>query len=308
MFNNTLLIVNPTARNNKAAEVAAKAVVKLKETLAQEPNNPTLEVIHTISEKDGTTIAYEMGSLFQTVIVLGGDGIVHESVNGLMKLPKEQRPVLGVIPCGNGDDFARSLSMSRNPKESLEQLFQTKEKTIDIVKVNDVYCAETISFGLDAAIALETMELRKKTGRSGTILYLQAGINQLTNHLDTHKARVSFDNKDAQELSFYLLAIQNGKTYGGGFSICPKAKLDDGYLDICYAIPPLSTFQATKTFLKAKNGGHVNHPQVRFERAKKISIEFDHVPPTQIDGEAFSFSSLDIKIQEKALTVLANES
>ena len=232
---------------------------------------------------------------------------MHEVVNGLMLLPKEDRPTLGIVPCGNGDDFARSINMSRKPKESLQELLIAQPTSIDIIKVNDTYCDETISFGLDAAIALQTMELRKKTGRTGTSLYLQAGLNQLKNHLDVHTATVSFDNEKAEELSFYLMAIQNGKTYGGGFNICPKAELDDGYLDICYALPPLTTLQATTTFLKAKNGGHIDHPHVRFKRAKKVSLEFRIAPPTQIDGEAFSATKIDIELEEKALRVLMNK-
>ena len=307
MFGNTLLIINPTARNNKATAVAAKAVNEIKQALDKEPSSPTFEVCHTVYAKEGTALARQKGANFQTVIVLGGDGIVHEVVNGLMLLPKEDRPILGIIPCGNGDDFARSINMSRKPKESLQELLIAQPTSIDIVKVNDTYCDETISFGLDAAIALQTMELRKKTGRTGTSLYLQAGFNQLKNQLDVHTATVSFDDEKAEELSFYLMAIQNGKTYGGGFKICPKAELDDGYLDICYALPPLTTLQATTTFLKAKNGGHINHPHVRFKRAKKVSLEFRIAPPTQIDGEAFSATKIDIELEEKALRILMNE-
>ena len=307
MFGNTLLIVNPTARNNKAIAVAAKAVTELKYFLDKEPVRPAFEVCHTVCEKDGITIAYEKGACFDTVLVLGGDGIVHEVINGLMMLPDHQRPTLGVIPCGNGDDFARSIHMSRNPRISLTEIFNTTPKKIDIAKVNDIYCAETISFGLDAAIALQTMELRKKTGRIGTSLYLQAGLDQLTHHLDVHKATVQFDNEEPKDLEFYLMAVQNGKTYGGGFSICPQAELDDGYLDICYAVPPLTTLQATTTFLKAKHGGHVHHPQMRFKKAKKVSLEFHLAPPTQIDGEAFSSQMINITLEEKALTVLVND-
>lgn len=304
MFGNTLLVINPTARSHKAAEAGARASVAIKHALSNEPGSPLFEISHTVSKDDGRNTIAHRGKNFSTVIVVGGDGIVHEAINGIMQISKEARPTLGVIPCGNGDDFARSLSLNRSPDISIPQLFKEKPKTIDLIKANDRYYAQTLSFGLDAAIALETMHLRKKTNRTGTSLYLQAGIDQLLNYLETYTAHIQIDNEKPEELEFYLLAIQNGPTYGGGFTICPEADLSDGYLDICYAIPPLNTFKATKLFLKAKNGKHTKNPNIRFRKAKKVQIDFSSHIPTQIDGEEYNDTSIAVSVEKDALQIL----
>lgn len=146
------------------------------------------------------------------MVALGGDGIVNEVANGLMQISRAERPAFALIPCGNGDDFARTIGMSRNPTESLQQ-FASKNLhavKIDVPRVNGTWYLETLSFGLDAAIALGTAELRKKTHRTGTSLYLQCGIDQLVNHREIRHARLSLDGAEAFPIEFYLLAVQNG--------------------------------------------------------------------------------------------------
>lgn len=305
MFGKTLVIINPTARSGKATEIAAKASVRFSELLEQETENPELTLYHTVSEKDATRAARELGSLYNTIIAIGGDGVVHEVANGLMQLPAEARPQFGIIPCGNGDDFARSLMIDRNPVKSLEQIASAHIQNIDVGKVNDEFYLETLSFGLDAAIALETMDLRKKTGRTGTSLYLQCGINQLFNHLDIHTCTMKLDDKEPEMVQSYLLAVQNGITYGGGFKISPDAKLDDGLFNICYVKPPLSSMKATVLFLSAKNGGHVGHPQIVSTTASKVSLDFKNPVPAQVDGEPIYGTHFDVSLIPGALKVLS---
>ena len=263
MFGRTLVIVNPAARSGKAAEVAAHATLVFDRIQKRQSQQKKLTFRYTVGPKDATQIAKCEGSNYDTLVALGGDGMINEVVNGLMDLPINQRPALALIPCGNGDDFARTIKMSRKPNESLKQ-FESLALTptsIDVGRANDIWFLETLSFGLDAAIALGTADLRKKTKRTGTSLYLQCGIDQLVNHREIRHATLTLDDNKPQQLGFYLLAIQNGVSYGGGFKICPKANLTDGLFDICYATPTLSASEAIKLLLKAKNGKHTEAPQ-----------------------------------------------
>ena len=107
------------------------------------------------------------------------------------------------------------------------------------------------------------------------------------------------------QLSFYLLAIQNGISYGGGFKICPKASLTDGLLDICFATPTLSASEAIRLLLRAKNGNHTKHPNLTFSKARRAHLTLPSEIPTQIDGEEFLSTEYDIALHPKQLTIVA---
>ena len=306
MFGRTLVIVNPAARSGKAAEVAAHATLVFDRIQKRQSRQKKLTFRYTVGPKDATQIAKCEGASYDTVIALGGDGLINEVANGLMSLPINQRPTLALIPCGNGDDFARTIKMSRKPNESLKQIesLALTPTSIDVGRANDIWFLETLSFGLDAAIALGTADLRKKTKRTGTSLYLQCGIDQLVNHREIRHATLTLDDNKPQQLGFYLLAIQNGVSYGGGFKICPQASLSDGLFDICYATPTLSASEAIKLLLKAKNGKHTEHPNLTFAKAYRAHLSLPSKVPTQIDGEKFLATEFEIALHPKQLTVL----
>lgn len=241
MFGTTLVVVNPVARSGKAAQAAA-AVAHSLGILKDEGKVTSIDMRYTVAPRDGERIAAREGKCYDTVVAVGGDGVASEVVNGLMSLPAEARPRIALVPCGNGDDFGRSLGMERKPQKSVEQLSSgsLRRAWIDVVRVNERWCAETLSFGLDAAIALQTTKLRTETNRTGTSLYLQAALDQVKNHRQARTMTLRLDGNESFSVDAYLLAVQNGPTYGGGFALCADAKLDDGALDICYATPTLS--------------------------------------------------------------------
>jgi diacylglycerol kinase family enzyme len=169
---------------------------------------------------------------------------------------------------------------------------------------NGEYFDETLSFGLDAGIALGTVDLRTRIHMGGTPLYLASGVNQLLFHLDSYHFQATLDGGREIGGETPMIAVQLGPTYGGGFRICPDAKLDDGLFDLCWA-DTASLPRAISIFLRAKNGKHVNCPEIHFERASSIHLEFDRRPPVQMDGEAHIAESYDIRLHPHALEVLA---
>lgn len=242
---------------------------------------------------------------YATVIALGGDGIVHEVVNGLMRLASDDRPRFGLIPVGSGNDYARTLGMSSSIPDAVVQFLDAPEIPVDIGCCNGEHFAETLSFGLDAAIALDTVERRKRTGQQGTILYLMSGIDQLLHHLDTFEFQAVLDGERRIAGPVHMMAVQIGPTYGGGFRICPEADPADGLFDICYAIAPMSVPEATFKFLRAKDAHHTKFKNIHFERAESIELSFDVRPPCQIDGEPHIADSYSIHLEHRALRVLA---
>ena len=295
-----LAIVNPAARNGDGARAAA-----FLRYVAGDPESPfeSLDAKTTRHSGHATEIAAQAGD-YDCVLACGGDGVVHEVVAGLMSLPRSLRPALALIPCGNGNDYARTLGMDFCMDNAFAQLSSASLHGVDVGVCNGEYFVETLSFGLDAAIALGTHERRRRTGRSGTRLFVEEGINQLAFHRDAYAYKCIVDGAQAKEGSMHLLAVQIGPTYGGGFRICPNADPSDGMLDCCVAKAPLSMMRAAYLFAKAKDGKHVKQTGVfDFFGAKSLSLEFDKEPPAQIDGEAIRAKSFDISVIPFALEV-----
>lgn len=301
---NVTLLANPAAQNGNGMKHAQHAYELLKGKLGED----NVSLVLTARPKQAVDLASQLGGLCDTLVVLGGDGIIHEAVNGLMRIPREERPLLGLLPAGSGNDYAKSLGISFKVPQALNQLLEGTERVVDVGLCNGEYFTETLSFGLDAAIALDTMDRRKKTGAKGTRLYLEAGLNQLLNHLDTHS--FEFEYVDSQGVAHrregksHIFAIQNGPTYGGGFKVAPDARLEDGLLDVCIAHAPLSVAKATGIFLLAKEGKHTGFKCIESFRCSSMKVKFSAAPPSQIDGEQLEGCEFDVSVQHEALRVV----
>lgn len=296
-----LFLANPAAQRGNGAQMANTAHELLVEWLGGD------SVDFMLTEHRGHAAdlaAKAAANRYSTLIALGGDGLVHEVVNGIMRLPREERPVFGLVPAGSGNDFGRTLGMSDCIPDAIVQFLDAQERAFDVGRCNDEYFAETLSFGLDAAIAIDTVQRRERTGEQGVRLYFRSGIDQLLHHLDPYRFTAVLDGERELLGTMLMFAVQNGPTYGGGFHICPNADPTDGVLDICYAEAPMSVPVATFKFLRAKDGKHVNYKGIRFERVSRMDLSFDAPPPCQIDGELYSADSYSISLERRAIDVL----
>lgn len=297
----TLLVANPAAQRGNGLEASRIAYGLFVEWLGED--NVDLQL--TERPNHAAELAEAARGTYATVIALGGDGVIHEAINGLMRIPADERPRFGLIPVGSGNDYARTVGMSESVVEAVTQFLDAGEVALDIGCCNGEHFAETLSFGLDAAIALDTVERRKRTGEQGTILYLKSGLDQLLHHLDTFTFDAVLDGERHLSAPIHMFTIQIGQTYGGGFRICPDADPTDGIFDLCYAAAPMSVPEATFKFLRAKDAHHTKFKNIFFERASAIELSFDRRPPCQIDGEAHIADSYSISIDKQALRVIS---
>ncbi len=296
----TLAIVNPAARNGDGARGAA-----FLRYAAGSPQAPFSSIdIETTRQAGHATNLAAAAALYDCVLAVGGDGVVHEVLAGLMSIPRADRPAFALIPCGNGNDYARTLGMSFSMERALTQLASAQRIPADVGVCNGEYFAETLSFGLDAAIALGTYERRKRTGHEGTRLFIEEGANQLAFHRDVYSYRAVVDGSAPKQGLMHLMAVQMGPSYGGGFKVCPHADPCDGELDCCIAKAPLGMLKAAYLFARAKDGKHVKRTDAfDFFGAKSLRLEFDREPPAQIDGEPLHGTEFDIAVVPGALDV-----
>lgn len=318
------VIANPVAQNGACAKIAERISARL----AEELGAADCELVFTDFAGHATEIAAERAEHAGTVVVIGGDGAVHETANGLMRVDPAHRPKMAVVPVGSGNDYALTLGMSSDPDKALKQILWCDTEMMDVGCANGEFFVETLSFGLDAAIALATVEARKKTGRKGTMLYLESGIDQLLHHLTSYEFEATLCLPDAHEVAkddakalrldrtyadgvcriitgeTFLFAVQIGKTYGGHFRICPDADPTDGLFDICIAYPPISAPKALALFLSARFGKHTRAKIFEFARAQHLTIDFEEEVPCQIDGEALVSSKFDITMIPRSLEAI----
>ena len=302
----TLLIANPAAQIGRAGAAARHVIEAFRAALGKD----MFDVAYTEHAGHAIDIAATVDPEVRTVIALGGDGVVHEVANGIMRRERDERPALAVVPAGSGNDYAATLGMSMKVGTATRQILSGERRSADVGCCNGEYFVETLSFGLDAAIALATEDLRVETGRTGTALYAQAGLDQVLHHRVPLRYDATLTCADGGEGELHLegesfiFAVQIGPTYGGHFKICPNARFDDGLFDVCLAHPPLSAPAAVALFARAKSGWHTGDSRIETHTARSLSIRFDEPPAAQLDGEKLEGTAFDISIELGALDVI----
>ena len=302
------LIANPAAQNGRGAWAAVEAASLLRARVGDEG----FQLLLTERPRHATALAASLDPSVGTVVALGGDGLISEVAAGLMERPVDERPALGVIPVGSGNDYAASLGVPTSIGRAIDCVLAGRTAVVDVGRVNGRYFVETLSFGLDAAIALDTVERRVRTGRTGTRLYLESAVDQLFRHLNIYDFTARLTGGDAAaartvSAAAYLLAVQIGPTYGGHFRICPGAELDDGLLDLCYATPHLGPWKALAVLLAAKGGRHTGNRHIHLDRASRLVLDFAEEPPGQIDGEKIEGTRFEIDCIPRSLTVIVGK-
>lgn len=308
----TLIIANPTAQNGAAQAVAER----LQRFLSLYLHHGDFDLAWTEHVRHATTLA-ERAAEYDTVLALGGDGVIHEVANGLMRIDDSQRPALAVVPVGSGNDFAQTLGIHDFSGQDFSCLLACERKQLDIGRAlywNESvqaatdpgveYFVQTLSFGVDAAIGLGTADMRKKVRLTGAPLYTLSGLEQFGLRYRDYPANIAFDGAPAERVRCIIMAVQLGPTYGSGYRICPDADPTDGLLDVCYAAGPVPRALALPMFLAAKNGGHTKLKPVRMRRCTQASFEFESADyPIQADGERIRASRLRIEVEPAALSV-----
>ena len=290
-----LAIVNPEARSGAARQLK----VEIEQKLAD------LDVTYreTTAPLDAIELA-EQGRDYDVVIAVGGDGTVHEIVNGLMRIPQDQRPALAVIPVGSGNDTCRMIGAPTAIDEAIEVLRRGQSKTFDLGHCNDEFFVNSFSIGIDALTVAKTLKIKEETGRSGMLLYGQALIQIILFELKATRLDVAIDGVTVQR-GVLVHTVTNGHTYGGGFKINPSAKPDDGTLTLSFIewMPMLKTLTKIPALLRG------THPKLKEYSTEEVTaVTFTSSDGSeliaQIDGELLTGRSFAIEVRPAALNFI----
>ena len=292
---NVLVILNPTARHGLAARLEPALA-----TATEAHPGWTLSV--TTCPGDATRLA-ALAAGRDMVIVAGGDGTVHEVVNGLLQLERGRRPALAMIPAGSGDDYSRMLGIQGDAATCLSIAEAGRTRQLDAGTCDGVAFMNSFSLGLDARVTAYVTELQKSTRQTGLPLYARGLAHILFRDYRTHELTVVGDGAEPLQVQVLLLAAGIGPTYGGGFKILPCAVPDDGLLDvIAIAAVPLAEAMWRLPFVVT--GHHLGMKPVTFTRARSLSIASVEPILGQLDGEVIEARRFDIECLPSALEVV----
>lgn len=295
---NPLVILNPAANRGH---------MDLYRTLMRRRVESTdAEYVETSRPREAKELAREAARGGRPIVVVGGDGSVHEVVNGILSAGR--RVPLGIVAAGSGNDYAlNTLKLPRDPAAAIEVAFTGRLLDVDAGRMNDKYFANSFSVGLDADIAAAAHSMKKIPFMSGERLYYASSLRQilfgygrcpwLTLCLDTDEGIGG-----GQPQHYVLIAVTIGPTYGSGFRINPTADLKDGLFDIC-TIDYAPLMRALKLLPVVQKGEHAGLPEVSFFRARTVQIESQKPVNVELDGETSNGKSFNAKILPGALLV-----
>jgi YegS/Rv2252/BmrU family lipid kinase len=232
---------------------------------------------------------------YDLVIAMGGDGTVHEVMNGLMQLPAERRPILGVVPAGSGNDFGHGIGAPANAAEALHRAIHGEPSTVDLGLMiaedgRREYFDNTLGIGFGAIVTIRSHRLPLLRG---FLMYLTAVLQTiLLDHNPIHM-QIEVDGKRVEEDIIYLI-LCNGPREGGGFLIAPEAKIDDGILDYAM-ITNVSRLKMLRIVPEVMKGTHGRFKEVTISTCKKFTLTADRPLYIHADGEIFSGPGSDLR-------------
>jgi YegS/Rv2252/BmrU family lipid kinase len=286
-----LIIRNPAAGRGRA--------VRQWPDIARKLHDIGLAFDETVTTRplEAAAIAEREARNYERIVAAGGDGTVHEVVNGLMRagVSSSAKAVLGVIPLGSGDDFAKLLGAgNRIRKFDVGRITAGAEVR---------YFANGMDIGFGAHGARNVQRVPKFLTGFGAYL---AALALTMVRYPLLRVRLQLDDAPPFDMTTAMTAAMNGTTFGGTFRVCPEARADDGLLDLLLveAVGRLEILQLVPKILR---GAHAGDPRLRMVRAQRLSIESAEPLLVEADGEIVfeGATRLQIHVLPAALQVFA---
>jgi YegS/Rv2252/BmrU family lipid kinase len=283
------LIVNPAAGGGRAG----RALAGVRSELAR--RNVEHHVEETRSLEHARELAVTATRAGETAVALGGDGLVGAVAGAL----KHSAGVLGVLPGGRGNDFARVLGIPLEPKAACAVLTTGAVRELDLGEVDSRTFISIASCGFDSdanRIANETRLVR------GNLVYTYGALRAL---LGWRPARfeVEVDGGETRAIVGYTVAAANSGAYGGGMMLAPEASLQDGALDVVLVghVPKLSFLRLLPTVFK---GEHVRQREVQVLRGAEVRIAADRPFTVYADGDPIADLPVTVRALPGAVRVI----
>ncbi|NUQ31679.1 MAG: YegS/Rv2252/BmrU family lipid kinase [Dermatophilaceae bacterium] len=288
------LIVNPTSGKGVGRQLGAQA-----RRLLAEAGHDVVDVSGETYQQARSQALAAVSEGVDTVVVVGGDGMVHLGVN----VCAGSSTRLAVVAAGTGNDFARNLGLPvRDATTAVSLLTDGCTREVDLGRVSHGVAGEkwfggVLGAGFDAVV---NARAQRMTWPRGQMRYNLAVLRELpvfrpipyAVELDGHRT----------ETRALRVAVANTTSFGGGMRVCPDADVADGLFDVMI-VHALSVPAFLRVFPKVYSGSHTTHPAVEIRRARRVRLEARGIQ-SQADGESFAELPIDAEVVPGALRVV----
>jgi diacylglycerol kinase (ATP) len=312
-----LIIINPNAGGGKTGQQLEKLERLLESSLGP------LEVKLTERPRQAAEFA-EQAALTerQVIVAVGGDGTLHELVNGLMRAREKGAtlPRVGIVGQGTGGDFRRTLGIPNEPEAFCAAIASGKTRALDVGRFSyrdesdlqaTAYFINILSVGMGGLVDRYVAAASRALG--GTIAYFGASLRALRDsQVAILQCQLEQGSVTTQhEIATRSLAICNGKFFGSGMQVAPMAEPDDGQLHVV-ALSAASRLKFAAASLSIYSGNHVNQSDVQVLSCNSINIELKNreirnLFPLDVDGEPFGYLPIRVELVPQALEIFVGE-
>lgn len=231
------------------------------------------------------------------VVACGGDGTVQEVIHAL--LAARVPATLGLAPAGRCNDFATAMGISGDDRRLAEILLAANTCRVDVGRVNGRAFSSVVAIGFDAAVARLVNDGRLPL--KGTPAYVLGALRVLRTYRPID-VRLTLDG-EVLDGPIFLAATANTPTYGGRMRIAPRARPDDGLLDVCL-VSPVSRLRVLRLIPQVIRGEHAALPEVRMFRVRALTVEADEPIEVWADGEFVARTPVTIEADGGALELI----
>jgi len=299
-----MIIANPNAGHGKGA----RAIPEIEQELTR--LDLDFDLVRTERVGHGIQLASQAAlEGYDVIVAAGGDGTVNEVLNGLMEARQasENRPALGVLCTGRGNDFAPCINIPDDLPAALQVLKEDHRRRIDIGRVSGGifpqgrYFANNVGVGFDAIGTIEVAKLPEW----GMFSFLIAILRTIFLYYKGPTVRLDYDDQTLTTSTMMLLTM-NGKRMGTGFKMAPDSKPDDGLFDLVIVrqVSRARIFSLIPHFMK---GTQATQPEIQTLRAARVAITaLEGSLPAQSDGEIICVEGkrLDIEMLPHQIDVV----
>jgi diacylglycerol kinase (ATP) len=291
------VVFNPMSGKGRGASLVAPVLASLGTS-----NN----VQYSFSQGPGdeARLAEEaVGRGFRRIVAVGGDGTWSNVANGILRTGVPAR--LGLVPGGTGCDLAKSLGIPPRDIAACARIVRKgHSRAIDVGRVEDKHFLNVVGFGYDVAVIEDSWTV---TYLQGAPLYLYCALRQL-HSFRGFAVDLEVDGEKRGRQDLLMLILANGRIFGGGFQIAPRAELGDGVLEGS-AFRNMGLLARLNILVRLLRGTHESAPEVTPARASRFRLRFDSPPAYETDGEWNRAKSADLTVETRpaALHVLVPE-
>ena len=292
MYKNPILIYNGKA-GNKDIERTLDVVVPILTS-----RYPNLKMVGTQKPNHAREICSTYGESVDLVICLGGDGTVHECINGLSKL--DRRPIIGILPGGTCNDFSRSLMIEQDIRLATEQIISSESVPVDVLRAGSQYGLNFWGAGLVAETSMNIQQAEKE--QFGKLSYLLSAVRTVKD-AKHFKYQINIDGKE-MEGEAVLILIANGNYIGTNFLPFKSIKYNDGVADVF--VVKNTNIRLLKELLTKDITIDRNKQseEIKHYTGKSISVLTEEKMPVDMDGELYAQTPSHIEVLKHHLHII----